>query len=81
MLTVYRLNEIEIEDDIERLIILRKRLNLSQYQFAKAVGVSTSYLGQIERGELPLSVQFRARINDFLKREKEMYEKDIFSDF
>jgi predicted transcriptional regulator len=81
MITVNKLNEIEIEDDVERLIILRKRLNLSQYQFAQAVGVSSSYIGQVERGKIHITNKFRARINDFLKREKEMYEKDIFSNF
>ena len=78
---VHQLNEIVIADDVERLLILRKRLNLSQYQFANAVGISTSYLGQVERGELAFPPQLRTRINDYLKREKEMYEKDIFSDF
>lgn len=81
MITVYRLNEIEVEDDLERLIILRKRLNLSQYQFAQSVGVSPSYISQVERGKSPITEQFRTRINDFLKREKEIYEKDIFSSF
>lgn len=79
MITVNKLNQIEVEDDLERLLILRKRLNLSQYQFAHAVGVSPSYISQVERGKSPITEQFRTRINDFLKREKEMYEKDLFS--
>lgn len=81
MLTVDTFNDIEIEDDVERLLILRKRMALSQYQFAKGMGISTSYLGQIERGEVPFSPQLRVRINDYLKREKEIHEKDIFSSF
>ncbi|MDE3841017.1 XRE family transcriptional regulator (plasmid) [Bacillus methanolicus] len=76
---VSKFNEIQLLNDAERLIILRKRLNLSQFQLAKELGISSSYLGQVERGELSFSPHLKARINDFLKREKEIYEKDIFS--
>ncbi|RHW35984.1 XRE family transcriptional regulator [Neobacillus notoginsengisoli] len=76
---VFNLNEIQVADDAERLIILRKRLNLSQFQFAKELEISTSYLGQVERGELPFSPHLLAKINNYLKREKELDEQDIFS--
>lgn len=75
------LEDIQIEDDVERIFLLRKRLKLSQFQFAKAIGVSTSYLGQIERGELVINSSFIDKINSYLKREQELYEKDIFSNF
>jgi transcriptional regulator with XRE-family HTH domain len=73
------LNDIKPLNDAERLIILRKRLNLSQFQFAKELGFSSSYLGQVERGSCSFSPYLKERINDFLKQEKEMYEKDLFS--
>lgn len=41
--------DIQLLNDAERLVILRKRLNLSQFQLAKELGISTSYLGQVER--------------------------------
>ncbi|MGN7300600.1 helix-turn-helix domain-containing protein [Ferdinandcohnia sp. SAFN-114] len=69
-----------IENDVERLIILRKRLEKSQYEFAKALGVSSSYLGQIENYKVPFTVQFKERINDYLKQEYDMNEQDLFSD-
>ncbi|WP_223821053.1 helix-turn-helix domain-containing protein [Bacillus sp. S3] len=72
-------NDIEIADDSERLVILRKRLNLSQLQFAMNLGISSSYLGQVERGELAFSPHLKARINNYLKREQEFNEQDIFS--
>lgn len=76
---ILNFNEIQIADDSERLIILRKRLNMSQFQFAKDLGLSSSYLGQVERGELAFSPHLIARINDYLKREQELNEQDIFS--
>ncbi|WP_163537263.1 helix-turn-helix transcriptional regulator [Gracilibacillus sp. YIM 98692] len=68
-----------IENDHERIILLRKRLNKSQYQFAKDLGISVSYLGQIENYKTPVTQPLRKRVNDFLRREKELYAKDIFS--
>ncbi|MFT9495763.1 MULTISPECIES: helix-turn-helix domain-containing protein [Bacillota] len=65
-------------NDAERLIILRKRLNLSQFQFAQELGISSSYLGQAERGNCSFSPFLKERINEYLKREKEINEKDLF---
>jgi DNA-binding XRE family transcriptional regulator len=73
-------NDIKPIDDTERLIILRRRLNLSQFQFAKELGISSSYLGQVERGSCSFSPYLKDRINEYLKREREyeLYEQDIF---
>lgn len=71
--------DIQLLNDAERLVILRKRLNLSQFQLAKELGISTSYLGQVERGSCSFSPYLKERINDFLKRENALYEKDLLS--
>ncbi|MEI2356277.1 helix-turn-helix domain-containing protein [Mesobacillus zeae] len=76
---VSNLNEIQLMGDSERLIILRKRLCMSQFQMAKDLSISPSYLGQVERGELPFSPALKARINNYLEREKEVDEQDIYS--
>lgn len=70
-----------IENDHERLIILRKRLEKSQYQFAKELGISSSYLGQIENRKYPVTDKLRRRINEYLKREQEQESnaENIFS--
>ncbi|MFC0273751.1 helix-turn-helix domain-containing protein [Metabacillus herbersteinensis] len=70
-----------IENDVERLIILRKRLNKSQYEFAKDLGVSASYLGQVENYKFPFSHQLRDRINEYLRMEQELDEKNLFGNF
>ncbi|MFB1100395.1 helix-turn-helix domain-containing protein [Terribacillus sp. JSM ZJ617] len=73
-------NEIStIEDDIERLIILRKRLGRSQYQFAKDLGFSASYIGQVENRKFPFTPQIRERINSFIKQERIRNEENLFS--
>lgn len=72
-------NQIEILNDVERLIILRKRLNLSQFQFAKELGISQSYLGQVERGICLLTPSLIDRINDYLKQENKLYEQEDLS--
>lgn len=72
-------DNIQIADDSERIILLRRRMDMSQYQFAEEIGISSSYLGQIERKILPVSPQLKKKINLFLTREKELYGQDIYS--
>lgn len=55
--------------ETEKIYVLRKRFNLTQSQFAKKLGFSTSYIEQIERGKLPLSNQLRKAINEFIYKE------------
>lgn len=63
------LNHIQVIDDVERIIILRKRLgNMKQYEFAKELQISTNYLVAIENYRLPVTDKLRKKINNFLKR-------------
>ncbi|MBU7595914.1 helix-turn-helix domain-containing protein [Metabacillus halosaccharovorans] len=79
---VGNLSDIEVvENDVERLILLRKRLNKSQYQFAMDIGISASYLTQIENYKFPFTNQLKNRINNFLKMKEELNEADLFSNF
>lgn len=70
-----------VESDVERLIILRKRLGKSQYQFSKDIGVSSSYLGQIENYKYPFTINLKQKINKFLRQERAVDERDLFSSF
>ncbi|MFD1882280.1 short-chain fatty acyl-CoA regulator family protein [Paracoccus pacificus] len=47
-----------------RLRQLRESRGLSQVAFAEALGVSPSYLNQIERNQRPLTVQVLLKVND-----------------
>lgn len=75
MVTVF--DNIEIKNDAERIYILRKRLKMSQFQFAKELGISTSYLGQLERGDHFITKNFKERIQEFLNREKKYREQNL----
>jgi transcriptional regulator with XRE-family HTH domain len=78
---VKNFDEIKIIDDVERLIILRKRLDMKQYEFAKQIGVSASYIGQVENYQTPFTPNLKRRIDNFLiRREKELDEANLFSD-
>ncbi|NRD81042.1 helix-turn-helix domain-containing protein [Bacillus sp. BRMEA1] len=63
------LNQIQVSDDVERIIILRKRLgNMKQYELAKELQISTNYLVAIENYRLPVTNKLLKKINNFLKR-------------
>lgn len=74
---VSNFDNIEIKDDAERIFILRKRLGMSQFQFAKELGISTSYLGQVERGEHLITKNLKERLQEYLLREKEYREQNL----
>jgi DNA-binding XRE family transcriptional regulator len=68
-LDIKNLEGIEVMDDIERLIILRKRLNhMKQYQLARHIGISTNYLVAIENYKRPLTDCMKNKINGFIQR-------------
>lgn len=56
-------------NNVERLFILRTRLHMSQEQFAKKLGISTSYFKQIERGKCYMTTSFLKKLEDFLQKE------------
>jgi len=77
-MTLDNLN-LEPLSDTEKLLIIRKRLQMSQFQFAKEIGIEPAYYGKIERGQRNLSKNIRKKINDFLNREKWVYDKILCS--
>ncbi|WP_439540866.1 helix-turn-helix domain-containing protein [Sphingomonas sp.] len=54
-------------DDGERLRTLRKHSSLTQGEAAEALGISAAYWGELERGEKPIDVRLRQRIDDALR--------------
>lgn len=65
---IMKLQQIKIENDVERLILLRKRLNMRQYEFAKLVGVSTNYIANIENYRMPITTHLIKKVNLALSR-------------
>lgn len=50
------------------LINFRKRLKQSRKEFAKNVGYSYSYIGQVERGDLAFYTGLKFAVNEYAKR-------------
>ncbi|MBI4147905.1 CBS domain-containing protein [Candidatus Woesearchaeota archaeon] len=68
--------------DISRLKDIRKRLNLTQYAFAKQAGVSQSLIAKIESGRIDPSYSNVKRIEDavsLLSSQKEPSAKEIMT--
>ncbi|MGE7219180.1 helix-turn-helix domain-containing protein [Priestia koreensis] len=62
-----RFRDITIDDDVERLMVLRKRYNLRQYELANALGVSENYLGAIENRVNPLTKKMIRKLDEYLE--------------
>lgn len=70
-----------LTNDLERLIILRFRLNFKKYQMARALDISSSYYCQVESGKYPISKSLKKRINRFLIKEQQINEENLFSQY
>jgi transcriptional regulator with XRE-family HTH domain len=62
-----KLKDIEVVNDVERLIILRSRLEMKVYEFADVIGVTPNYLTAVEKYRMPLSKQLVKKIDGFLE--------------
>lgn len=69
-----------LDNDRERLIILRVRLNYKRYEMARLLGLSPSYYCQVESGAHPVTDSMKRRINRFLIKEQEKYG-NLFSQY
>lgn len=55
-------------NDLERLILLRNRLGLKQYEFAKEIGISNSYYIRVENGKVPFTRTVRIKVDTYIKK-------------
>lgn len=70
-----------INSNLERLIILRLRLKLKQYEMARAIGYNETYYSQVENGVYPLTDSLIKKVNMYLKKEQEKHGEHIFSQY
>ncbi|MGP4074094.1 helix-turn-helix domain-containing protein [Piscibacillus sp. B03] len=70
-------DNIQAEDDVERLMLLRKRLRLRQYELAKRIGVTPEHLARIESYQATLTKQLKERIKLVVEQEQQGLEDDI----
>lgn len=58
------------QDNVEKLILWRKRLGFKTYEMARELGVTPNYLVSIENYHRPLSRKLKKRINQYLKMKR-----------
>ncbi|MDZ4627251.1 MULTISPECIES: helix-turn-helix domain-containing protein [Bacillus cereus group] len=58
---------IQPENDIERIILLMKRFNLSQKEFACKIGISEGYLTSVLNKKNPLSKKLKRKIHEYVE--------------
>ena len=63
------LKDIQVQSEGESLLLIRRRCNLTQFQFAEKLGVSKNYIHSVENGKYPLSKKNRKKVKDFLNRD------------
>lgn len=63
----YVFDEIRVQDDVEKLILWRKRLGLKAYELAREIGVTPNYLRSIENYQRPLTAKLKGQINRYLE--------------
>ncbi|EOQ19802.1 MULTISPECIES: helix-turn-helix domain-containing protein [Bacillus cereus group] len=61
--------EIKPIDDIERIILLKKRFNLSTREFARKIGVTPNYLSSVLTNSLPISDKLVKKVNAFVEKQ------------
>lgn len=50
-----KLNEIQAKDNVEKIILVRKRLKMKQKEFSKLIGYTPVHLANVENYKTPLS--------------------------
>lgn len=65
-----KLEEIFCLDDVEKLLVLRKRLGLKQHELARIIGIHSNYLSAIESYKAPLTTKMKDKINQYIKESK-----------
>lgn len=64
-----KFNEIQAQTDVERIILIRKRFNLKQYEFSKILGYTPNHLANVENYKHPVSSKLKLRIEGFLEEQ------------
>ncbi|MEX3623677.1 helix-turn-helix domain-containing protein [Viridibacillus arvi] len=65
-----KFNEIQAQTDVERIILIRKRFQMKQYQFSKLLGYTPNHLANVENYKHPVSAKLKRKIEEFLKEQE-----------
>lgn len=61
------MQDVTPQSDSERLLLLIRKLNIKQYQFAKELGYSSVYIESVINGRSPFTGSLHKRINAYLE--------------
>lgn len=70
-----KLEDVSAADDIEKLIVLRKRLRLNQKEFSDLIGYTPNYIANIENYKMPLTNKLKRKIEAIMKSEFELVKE------
>lgn len=59
-------NQIQALNDVEKMILIRKRLGLKQYEFSKLVGYTPNHLANVENYKSPVSKKLKEKAEELL---------------
>jgi plasmid maintenance system antidote protein VapI len=63
-----RLQDVRVETDSDRVVLLIRQLNIKQYELAEELGYSKVYLESVINGRAPFTKAFRKRIDNYLEK-------------
>jgi transcriptional regulator with XRE-family HTH domain len=66
-----KFDEIQAQTDVERIILIRKRYNLKQYQLSNILGYTPNHLANVENYKHPVSAKLKRKIEEFLTKMEE----------
>ncbi|WP_368502726.1 helix-turn-helix domain-containing protein (plasmid) [Alkalihalophilus sp. As8PL] len=61
-----KFDSIHVENDVEKLFLLRKRYGLKQYQLAELIGYSSNHIAHIENNQAMISDRMKDRIDKII---------------
>jgi transcriptional regulator with XRE-family HTH domain len=77
---IRKLQDVEIQSNLDRLVLLIRHLGIKQYEFARELGYTPVYVQAVINGRVPITLSFLERVDQFLeKRHKEraLYAKEL----
>ncbi|TYS60677.1 helix-turn-helix transcriptional regulator [Bacillus infantis] len=76
---IMKLQDVSIQSDTDRLILLLRHLGMKQYELAEELGYARAYVEAVINGRSPFTDSFKKRIEEYLEsrqiRSEENYEE------
>lgn len=71
---ITKLQDVTIQSDLDRLVLLIRHLGMKQYEFAREIGYNPAYLESVINRRVPFTDSCQQRIDSYLEKcQKERY--------